>query len=287
MNTATALGSVVVTFGEIDASTRAISGRLGSTSGDLVNDPPPSGGLNGAHELHPVIVAGPILPGDLPTLPGTECVVTSSSDVTLEYIRTGSELAIHVTTACDTVFDNMDGGNFLAATNAFADVRFVVDVDTPFDILGDIAFDAEEISSFVQFSGGTLGNIVAEFGSAGNGPYQVFGILPPGAYRLQIFTDLFEAPPNGMNVGDFSETGEATAHLYLNPNSSLFAVGDLNCDGVLSVSDIAPFVLAITDPATYATNFPTCDIDFADANHDGIVSVSDVGAFVQLLTGHP
>lgn len=62
-------------------------------------------------------------------------------------------------------------------------------------------------------------------------------------------------------------------------------VGDLNCDGAVSVSDIGPFVLALTDPASYAVQFPDCDIISADVNNDGFVTVSDIGPFVALLTG--
>lgn len=66
---------------------------------------------------------------------------------------------------------------------------------------------------------------------------------------------------------------------------AMFALGDMNCDGLVSVSDIAPFVLALTDPAGYAAQFPDCDINLADLNDDNLVSVGDIGAFVALLTG--
>ncbi|MGE3182840.1 MAG: hypothetical protein AB7N71_14510 [Phycisphaerae bacterium] len=62
-------------------------------------------------------------------------------------------------------------------------------------------------------------------------------------------------------------------------------LGDLNCDGTVSVGDIGAFVLALTDPAGYAAMFPDCDINLADINDDGIVSVGDIGGFVALLTG--
>ena len=62
-------------------------------------------------------------------------------------------------------------------------------------------------------------------------------------------------------------------------------LGDMNCDGIVSVSDIAGFVLALTDPAGYAAAFPDCDINNADINGDGFVTVSDIGPFVLLLTG--
>lgn len=61
--------------------------------------------------------------------------------------------------------------------------------------------------------------------------------------------------------------------------------GDLNCDGLVTVGDIAGFVLALTNPAQYAIEFPSCDINRADVNGDGVVSVGDIGPFVGLLTG--
>ncbi|MDX2201008.1 MAG: hypothetical protein SF069_18790 [Phycisphaerae bacterium] len=64
-----------------------------------------------------------------------------------------------------------------------------------------------------------------------------------------------------------------------------FVIGDMNCDGFVTVGDISGFVLALTDPAQYATTYPDCDIQNADVNGDGFVSVGDIGAFVELLTG--
>ncbi|MDX2200285.1 MAG: PHB depolymerase family esterase [Phycisphaerae bacterium] len=61
--------------------------------------------------------------------------------------------------------------------------------------------------------------------------------------------------------------------------------GDLNCDGLVSVSDIGPFVLALTDPAAYAEQYPSCDLLRADCNCDGVATVGDIGLFVTALTG--
>lgn len=62
-------------------------------------------------------------------------------------------------------------------------------------------------------------------------------------------------------------------------------LGDMNCDGQISVTDIGAFVLALTDAAGYAAQFPNCDINNGDLNNDGQVSVGDIGQFVLLLTG--
>ncbi len=62
-------------------------------------------------------------------------------------------------------------------------------------------------------------------------------------------------------------------------------LGDLNCDGSIDAFDIDPFVLALTDPMTYETAWPDCDIAAADVNGDGAVNAFDIDAFVALLTG--
>ncbi len=68
-------------------------------------------------------------------------------------------------------------------------------------------------------------------------------------------------------------------------NGTPTLLGDMNCDGVVSVGDIAGFVLALTDPASYASTYPTCDINAADTNQDSTISVGDIASFVALLTG--
>ncbi len=62
-------------------------------------------------------------------------------------------------------------------------------------------------------------------------------------------------------------------------------VGDLNCDGLKNNGDIDPFVLAVTDPLTYAAQYPGCDIMNADCNGDGLLNNGDIDAFIALLTG--
>jgi agmatine deiminase len=61
--------------------------------------------------------------------------------------------------------------------------------------------------------------------------------------------------------------------------------GDMNCDGAVTVTDIGPFVLALTDPAGYAAQFPACNLNNGDINGDNAVTVTDIGPFVSLLTG--
>ena len=59
--------------------------------------------------------------------------------------------------------------------------------------------------------------------------------------------------------------------------------GDLNCDGLVDILDIDPFILALFDRAGYAQRYPDCDINLADLNGDGVVDAFDIEPFIQLL----
>jgi hypothetical protein len=61
-------------------------------------------------------------------------------------------------------------------------------------------------------------------------------------------------------------------------------LGDMNCDGLVNNFDIDPFVLALTNPAAYVTQYPNCDPAFADINRDGSVNNFDIDPFVTCVT---
>jgi hypothetical protein len=93
----------------------------------------------------------------------------------------------------------------------------------------------------------------------------------------------------GENVLVFAIAGDAA---YYEPTGVEFSAavvfhwrGDLNCDGLVNVFDIDPFVLALTAPASYAVAYPYCDSATADCNGDGLVNAFDIDPFVLLLTG--
>ena len=82
--------------------------------------------------------------------------------------------------------------------------------------------------------------------------------------------------------------GEGLSPDYLPTDLSelgCYAVGDMNCSGVVDFFDIDGFILAITDPAGYEAAYPDCDIMLADCNGDGIVNFFDIDVFVALITG--
>ena len=59
--------------------------------------------------------------------------------------------------------------------------------------------------------------------------------------------------------------------------------GDLNCSGTVDINDIAPFVLALLDPAAYATQYPGCDINLADMDGNTLIDGADIQGFVDAL----
>ena len=62
-------------------------------------------------------------------------------------------------------------------------------------------------------------------------------------------------------------------------------VGDMNTDGGLDTGDVAPFVLALTDPQAYQDQFGIDPARVGDVNQDGSFDTGDVAPFVQRLIG--
>jgi hypothetical protein len=65
-------------------------------------------------------------------------------------------------------------------------------------------------------------------------------------------------------------------------------IGDMNCDGLVDFADINPFVLYLSNLATWRATFPDCPTIVGDINCDGTygqASFGDINPFVDLLTG--
>lgn len=103
----------------------------------------------------------------------------------------------------------------------------------------------------------------------------------PLTAQMQFRFSVADAPNNST-----TEAGiDAVLINYVRCDMDAYEVGDLNCDGALNAFDIDPFVLALTDPGTYAQAYSDCDYMLADCNEDGAVNAFDIDAFVGLLTG--
>lgn len=103
--------------------------------------------------------------------------------------------------------------------------------------------------------------------------------------RLEVYFDpAYTVTQGGIIFGTTSQSQGSSGELKMEQNQQGL-LGDMNCDGIVSVADIGPFVLALTNPLAYAAAFPNCDPLNGDVNGDGELSVGDIGGFVALLTG--
>jgi hypothetical protein len=103
----------------------------------------------------------------------------------------------------------------------------------------------------------------------------VQGLLNSGAQFIGLKVDC-TSEPNYPNILD--------GGTLLTIEAAAFALGDLNCDGSVDAFDIDPFVLALTDPSSYAAAYPGCNILNADADCSGDVNAFDIDPFVGCLT---
>lgn len=61
------------------------------------------------------------------------------------------------------------------------------------------------------------------------------------------------------------------------------ALGDLNCDCAVNMSDIDALVLALLDPVAYQAAFPACSLTQCDLNGDGVVDGKDIRCLKSIL----
>ena len=87
-----------------------------------------------------------------------------------------------------------------------------------------------------------------------------------------------EVLDDGIHLETFNFTNSRDAFIVVsfNPLGGKVLLGDVNCDGVVDLLDVAPFVEAIT--------LGIFD-EKADVNEDGVVDLLDVAPFVAILTG--
>ena len=67
--------------------------------------------------------------------------------------------------------------------------------------------------------------------------------------------------------------------------SNCACLPDMNCDGVVDGKDIAPFDLAMNDPAAYQAQYPDCKIMNGDADCDGDIDLADRAILMCLIEG--
>jgi hypothetical protein len=70
------------------------------------------------------------------------------------------------------------------------------------------------------------------------------------------------------------------------PDAPLF--GDLNGDDLVDLDDLTPFMLALSNPESYAALYPAIDAaTIGDVNRDGRFDNADIDSFNVMLGGGP
>ncbi len=173
--------------------------------------------------------------------------------------------------------------NIRGRAHTFLSLTFLHDAPMRLDLSWQGAFTGHDdlmLNVFVHRLHDVGGDTL--FFHGGDGTHDEIFDLDSGIHRVavRLDTQLIEAGATLAGTFDLAMT--------LTPAAGESIVGDMNLDGVVDTGDVAPFVLALTDPALYMAQFgveePTM-ISVGDVNGDGVFDTGDVAPFVELLVG--
>lgn len=87
-----------------------------------------------------------------------------------------------------------------------------------------------------------------------------------------------------IKVADYSTPngGNLVFHFSFTASSPVF-LGDMNCDGCITTTDVQAMVTALLNPAAYAATYPGCNILRGDTNGDSLVNGRDIKGFATLV----
>jgi hypothetical protein len=142
-------------------------------------------------------------------------------------------------------------------------------------------------AGYFTMSGNTLINHLARWN--GTSWESVGGSTNGDLEALAVFDDDDAGPhlPALFAGGLFTSAGNhASANIAAWVPSGV-PTGDMNCDGFVDFADINPFVLYLSNLATWRATFPDCPTIVGDINCDGTygqASFGDINPFVALLT---
>ena len=95
----------------------------------------------------------------------------------------------------------------------------------------------------------------------------------------------YDTNNDGIIDSPYNISGRTPPNQDLYPLAHRFVLGDMNHDGYVSWRDIDPFVLAMSDPATYQFQYHMLYTLHGDLTGDGQVNWRDIEPFIVLLNG--
>lgn len=204
---APAAAQIAVTSSTLDLFTNGSCGRLGSTTGLITDDPPPLMGAPGTLMQSVGVSGGPVLPGDLPTLPGTQCQFQTAYAGILIVSSGAGFLYATGTISGGVNLISMDGEGLSASVNATGvlDHRFSLSGSFPYRLTGTAMLDDQDVAGGLRFFRGLLPLHAVQLPSSG--AFDFSGMLTTNTYRVQLNTNLTATAgqPDVGFAGDFSE----------------------------------------------------------------------------------
>lgn len=274
-------------------------------------DPVGAGGMDDRHDQ--ILVGAPLIDGDGLEYIGNQSIPYSTTtwDDPNHSFRAWGNDGSSFDTALRVTGNTMVGASIAQALRDSAldagHLPVFLDLRVPAAIDSDSSLDfgtVPEGSTAEQTLNVTNAGDVSLWTAAGIDDlrYSMTVSNPVFSVPTEAFADAATPGGNSHLIAlDTSQPGSFSATLTISSNApdeparlvSLSAVvqeagllpGDMNCDGLVSITDIGPFVLALTDPAAYAMQFPNCNVLAGDLNHSGDLTVADIGLFVALLVG--
>jgi hypothetical protein len=113
-----------------------------------------------------------------------------------------------------------------------------------------------------------------------------------GSYLFRLANASANVLTSVSTPSSFSPVASATVDAVTNGSFSFSIVpapsapGDMNCDELVNGNDVAPFVLAVVDAASYSVTYPSCNLLNGDFFDDEMVTVQDINGFVNELLGN-
>lgn len=125
---------------------------------------------------------------------------------------------------------------------------------------------------------------------------QIWTFRYDGANVLDFRNRTTELQPNVgsfSSIVSFGEDNRGELYICSLSNGSIFKIvvdgpgkGDANADGAITFKDVNPFVLALSNPASYELTYGVPATQTCDFNCDGAVTFKDIDPFVAKLGGN-
>ncbi|OWY70172.1 hypothetical protein B7486_17095 [cyanobacterium TDX16] len=121
--------------------------------------------------------------------------------------------------------------------------------------------------------------------ASNTGSSDAFGVsLAASGDTLVVGAQSESSDATGVNGDQNNNNASTSGAVYVFLNAPCPTLGDMNCDCMVDLLDVDPFVLALLDPVAYALAYPPpCSIFNGDMQPDGNVDGGDVQAFVDLV----